>query len=269
MPAGQVRRSSVRTNAEATPQGLYDPTFEHDACGVGFVADLTGRRSHDIVQKALTVLRNLDHRGASGADPDDGDGAGILTQVPHELYTEVCDFPLPDAGAYATGIGFLPSDAAERTAAVEKINAIVEDEGLTLLGWREVPFEPQYSGPAAREVMPYFGQIFITGRQGTATEGLTGIDLERHAYCVRKRAEHETDVYFPSLSPRTIAYKGMLTTRSSNRSSRTCPTAATPPAWPWSTPGSPPTPSPPGPWPTRSASWRTTARSTRSRATGT
>ena len=212
MPAGNVRRSSVRTNPEATPQGLYDPAHEHDACGVGFVADLTGRRSHDIVDKALTVLRNLDHRGASGADPDDGDGAGILTQVPHELYTEVCDFDLPEAGAYATGIGFLPADAAARAAAVERIDAIVAEEGLTLLGWREVPFEPRYSGPAAREVMPYFGQLFITGREGGPTEGLTGIDLERYAYCVRKRAEHETDVYFPSLSPRTIAYKGMLTT---------------------------------------------------------
>ncbi|MCY9782981.1 glutamate synthase large subunit [Nocardiopsis sp. EMB25] len=212
MPAAQVRRSSVRTNAEATSQGLYDPAFEHDACGVGFVADLNGRRSHEIVQKALTVLRNLDHRGASGADPDDGDGAGILTQIPHELYTEVCDFDLPDAGAYATGIAFLPADAAARADAVARIDAIVADEDLTVLGWRELPFEPQYSGPAAREAMPSFGQLFITGRQGTPTEGLTGIALERYAYCVRKRAEHETDVYFPSLSPRTIAYKGMLTT---------------------------------------------------------
>ena len=212
MPAENVRRPSVRTNAQSTPQGLYDPAHEHDACGVGFVADLTGRRSHDIVSKALTVLRNLDHRGASGADPDDGDGAGILTQIPHDLYTEVCDFDLPEAGAYATGIGFLPSDAAERAAAIDKIDAIVADEGLTVLGWREVPFEPRYCGPAAREVMPYFGQLFITGRQGTHTEGLTGIDLERYAYCVRKRAEHESDVYFPSLSPRTISYKGMLTT---------------------------------------------------------
>ncbi|WP_067602978.1 glutamate synthase large subunit [Nocardiopsis listeri] len=212
MPAGNVRRSSIRTNPQATPQGLYDPAHEHDACGVGFVADLTGRRSHAIVDKALTVLRNLDHRGASGAGPDDGDGAGILTQVPHELYAEVCDFDLPEAGAYATGIGFLPADAAARAAAVERIDAIVAEEGLTLLGWREVPFEPRYSGPAAREVMPYFGQLFITGREGGTTEGLTGIDLERYAYCVRKRAEHETDVYFPSLSPRTIAYKGMLTT---------------------------------------------------------
>ncbi|MGW9346825.1 glutamate synthase large subunit [Nocardiopsis flavescens] len=212
MPAGQVRRSSVRANAIPTSQGLYDPAFEHDACGVGFVADLTGRRGHDIVQKALTVLRNLDHRGASGADPDDGDGAGILTQIPHELFTEVCDFALPEAGAYAAGIAFLPADAADRAEAVAAIDRIVAEEGLTLLGWRELPFEPRYSGPAARQAMPYFGQLFITGTPGTATGGLTGIDLERHAYCVRKRAEHEADVYFPSLSPRTIAYKGMLTT---------------------------------------------------------
>ncbi|MBE2997295.1 glutamate synthase large subunit [Nocardiopsis sp. HNM0947] len=212
MPAGQVRRSTVPTNAESTTQGLYDPAFEHDACGVGFVADLNGRRGHEIVEKALTVLRNLDHRGASGADPDDGDGAGILTQVPHDLYTEVCDFTLPDAGAYATGIGFLPVDDNDRATAVATIDAIVADEGLTLLGWRDVPVEPNYAGPAAREVMPHFAQIFVTGTPGTPTEGLTGIALERYAYCVRKRAEHETGVYFPSLSPRTIAYKGMLTT---------------------------------------------------------
>lgn len=200
----------VRPNERGTHHP--GPVLEHDACGVGFVADLNGRRGHDIVEKALTVLRNLDHRGAAGADPDDGDRAGILTQVPHDLYTEVCDFTLPDAGAYATGIGFLPADETERAKAVATIDAIVADEGLTLLGWRDVPTEPHYAGPAAREAMPHFGQLFITGTEGTSTEGLTGIDLERYAYCVRKRAEHETDVYFPSLSRRTIAYKGMLTT---------------------------------------------------------
>ncbi|MFC4561373.1 glutamate synthase large subunit [Nocardiopsis mangrovi] len=212
MPAGQVQRSSVRPNAESTHEGLYDSTFEHDACGVGFVADLSGRRGHDIVEKALTVLRNLDHRGASGADPDDGDGAGILTQIPDDLYRDVVAFALPEAGAYATGIAFLPADAAERAEAVARVEEIAEEEGLTVLGWRDLPFEPRYCGPAARAVMPFFGQLFLTGRAGTATDGLTGIDLERHAYCVRKRAEHEAGVYFPSLSPRTIAYKGMLTT---------------------------------------------------------
>ncbi|RCV50740.1 glutamate synthase large subunit [Marinitenerispora sediminis] len=212
MPAGRIQRSSVRPNATSTPQGLYDSTYEHDACGVGFVADLSGRRSHDIVEKALTVLRNLDHRGASGADPDDGDGAGILTQIPDELYREVCDFELPAAGGYATGIAYLPTDAAERAEAVRAIEAIAAEEGLAALGWRDLPFEPRYCGPAAREVMPFFGQLFLAGRPGTPTEGLTGIELERYAYCVRKRAEHEVGVYFPSLSPRTVTYKGMLTT---------------------------------------------------------
>ncbi|WP_067971139.1 glutamate synthase large subunit [Nocardiopsis trehalosi] len=212
MPAGQVQRSSVRPNAESTSEGLYDSTFEHDACGVGFVADLSGRRGHDIVQKALTVLRNLDHRGASGHDPDDGDGAGILTQIPDALYREVVDFDLPEPGAYATGIAFLPVDAAERAAAQAAVEAIAADEGLTVLGWRDLPFEPRYCGPAAREVMPFFGQLFVAAAPGGPAEGRTGIELERFAYCARKRAEHEAGVYFPSLSPRTIAYKGMLTT---------------------------------------------------------
>ncbi|GAB3205942.1 glutamate synthase large subunit [Marinactinospora thermotolerans] len=212
MPAGQVQRPSVPTDAKTTSEGLYDSSYEHDACGVGFVADLSGRRSHDIVEKALTVLRNLDHRGASGADPDDGDGAGILTQIPDELYRATCGFELPEAGAYAVGIGFLPTDAAERASVTAAVERIVEEEGLTLLGWRDLPFEPRYCGPAAREVMPFFAQLFVAGRPGTATEGISGIELERYAYCVRKRAEHEAGVYFPSLSPRTITYKGMLTT---------------------------------------------------------
>ncbi len=212
MPAGQVQPFGSRSNAETTSTSLYDSAHEHDACGVGFVADLSGRRSRDIVEKALTVLRNLDHRGASGADPDDGDGAGIMTQVPDTLFREVCAFELPAAGGYAVGIGFLPADPAERAAATDAIDAIVADEGLSVLGWRDLPHEPRYCGPAAREIMPFFGQLFIAGRPGTATAGLTGIDLERHAYCVRKRVEHEVGVYFPSLSPRTIAYKGMFTT---------------------------------------------------------
>ncbi|TDQ48527.1 glutamate synthase large subunit [Actinorugispora endophytica] len=212
MPAGQVRRSSARPNAMTTSEGLYDSSYEHDACGIGFVADLSGRRSHDIVEKALTVLRNLDHRGASGADPDDGDGVGILTQIPDALYREDCGFDLPEAGAYAVGIGFLPIEAAERAEAVAAVARIVDEEGLELLGWRDLPFEPQHCGPVAREVMPFFGQLFVAGRPGTPSEGATGIELERYAYCVRKRAEHEVGVYFASLSPRTITYKGMLTT---------------------------------------------------------
>ncbi|KIH97331.1 glutamate synthase [Streptomonospora alba] len=212
MPAGQVQRSSVRTDADSTREGLYDTAYEHDACGVGFVADLSGRRSHEIVEKALTVLRNLDHRGAAGADPEDGDGAGIITQVPDLLYREVCDFELPEAGRYATGIAFLPADEAERSSAVAAIEAVAGEEDLRVVGWRDVPVDPHFCGPAARESMPHFAQLFVAGRQGTAAEGLGGIALERYAYCLRKRAQHETGVYFPSLSPRTITYKGMLTT---------------------------------------------------------
>lgn len=212
MPAGHAQRSPLRPTTQDSQNGLYDSAYEHDACGVGFVADLSGNRTHETVDRALDVLRNLDHRGAAGADPDDGDGAGILTQVPDALYREVCEFALPEAGGYATGLAFLPLDAEQRNAVITTVNAIVEDEELVVLGWRDVPVEPQYCGPAAREVMPFFGQVFVAGRAGTHTEGLTGIDLERYAYCVRKRAEHEAGVYFPSLSPRTIAYKGMLTT---------------------------------------------------------
>jgi len=212
MPAGQVRRSTVRPNAKTTSEGLYDSSYEHDSCGVGFVADLSGRRSHDIIEKALTVLRNLDHRGASGADPDDGDGVGILTQIPDQLYRETCGFDLPEAGAYAVGIGFLPTESAARQEAVAAIGRIAEEENLTVLGWRDLPHDPRHCGPVARKNMPFFKQLFLAGRPGTPTENLTGIELERHAYCLRKRVEHEVGVYFASLSPRTITYKGMLTT---------------------------------------------------------
>src|SRR5690606_24366493 len=141
MPAGRPRRPTTRPHT--TTRGLYDSSYEHDSCGVGFVADLSGRRSHDIVEKALTVLRNLDHRGASGADPDDGDGVGILTQIPHELYRDTCDFTLPEAGAYAVGTAFLPTGEAERAAAVAAVNRIAEEEDLTVLGWRDLPVDPR------------------------------------------------------------------------------------------------------------------------------
>ena len=122
--------------AQPTPQGLYDGLSEHDACGVAFVATLTGVPSHDIVDKALTALRNLEHRGASGAEPDSGDGAGILVQVPDRLYRGEVDFDLPPAGQYAVGIGFLPVDDAEAEVVREGVAAIARQEGLTVLGWR-------------------------------------------------------------------------------------------------------------------------------------
>src|SRR5450755_2978322 len=124
-------------------QGLYDSSYEHDACGVGFVADLTGDRRHDTVTRALTVLRNLDHRGAKGSDPDTGDGAGILTQIPDELFRSVCAFELPPPGSYAAGLVFLPA-SEERAAAVAAIERLAAAEGLAVLGWREVPSDLEF-----------------------------------------------------------------------------------------------------------------------------
>ncbi|MGJ6966433.1 glutamate synthase large subunit [Streptosporangium sp. G11] len=188
------------------PQGLYHPSHEHDACGVAMVADVAGRRSHDIVAKALTALCNLDHRGAQGSEPDTGDGAGILTQIPDAFFRVVAEFPLPAAGAYAAGTAFLPAEAQAREVAVRLIEEIAAEEGLTVLGWRDVPTTPDLPGPSARAVMPFFGQLFVA-----SPDGESGLELDRMAFCLRKRAEHEANVYFPSLSSRTIVYKGMLT----------------------------------------------------------
>ena len=186
----------------AAAAGLYDPQFEHDACGVGFVADLSGRGGHDVVAKALRVLCNLEHRGAQGGDPGTGDGAGILTQIPDEFFRASCGFELPEAGSYAVGIGFFSSERWLVTPAIERLAVA---EGLTILGWREVPFDITACGDGARAVLPDMLQLFVAGASGQC-----GMELERMAFCLRKRAEHEVGVYFASLSSRTIVYKGML-----------------------------------------------------------
>ncbi|ALG11167.1 glutamate synthase large subunit [Kibdelosporangium phytohabitans] len=186
-------------------EGLYDEQFEHDACGVSFVADLAGRKNHDIVAKALIALRNLEHRGARGAEPETGDGAGLLIQVPHEFFAAVTGFDLPPEGEYVVGTAFLPVDGTARADAVGAVEAIAAEEGMRVLGWRELPVDTDHVGPTAATTMPYFGQLFL------AADGVTGLALERLAFVVRKRAEHAADVYFPSLSARTIVYKGMLT----------------------------------------------------------
>ncbi|WP_330238381.1 glutamate synthase large subunit [Streptomyces sp. NBC_00525] len=186
------------------PQGMYDPRNEHDACGVGFVATLTGVPAHEMVEQALTVLRNLEHRGATGSEPDSGDGAGILLQVPDAFLRAEVPFTLPDAGVYAVGIAFLPAD--DSTAAVAALETLAAEEGLTVLGWREVPVTPGILGNGARATMPEFRQLFVADGEST------GIALDRKAFVLRKRAEREAGVYFPSLSARTLVYKGMLTT---------------------------------------------------------
>jgi glutamate synthase (NADPH/NADH) large chain len=188
-------------------QGLYDPVHEHDACGVAFVATLTGEASHEIVRQGITALLNLDHRGAAGAEPNSGDGAGILIQVPDAFLREVVDFELPAPHSYAVGTAFLPGDEEQVAKTRKQIEEIAAEENLDVLGWREVPVDPSTLGQTAHRVMPSFAQLFVAGR-GTR---VTGMGLERLAYCLRKRAERETDVYFPSLSSRTLAYKGMLT----------------------------------------------------------
>jgi glutamate synthase (NADPH/NADH) large chain len=195
-------------SAQPMNQGLYNSGFEHDACGVALIATMRGSAGHDIIDHGLTALRNLEHRGATGADPLVGDGAGILTQIPDAFLREVVDFELPARGAYAAGIAFLPADENERAAAMATIAAIAKEEGLKVLGWRDVPTAAEIVGDSARACMPYFRQLFVTSSAGR----VVGLGLERLAFCLRKRAEHEATVYFPSLSARTMVYKGMLTT---------------------------------------------------------
>ncbi|GLI01207.1 glutamate synthase family protein [Phytohabitans aurantiacus] len=212
----------VHPHLQPSPEGLYDPAYEHDACGVAFVADLSGRRSHDVVAKGLSALCRLDHRGARGAEPNTGDGAGIMVQVPDEFFRAVVEFELPPAGRYATGLVFLPHDPAEQARALQVLEKYALVEGADILGWRELPVDPSDLGETAEAARPHIRQLFIAAHRltdspdGPAGSPLTGIDLDRVAFCVRKRTERETaergvPAYFPSLSSRTMVYKGMLT----------------------------------------------------------
>jgi glutamate synthase (NADPH/NADH) large chain len=184
-------------------QGLYNPADEHDACGVAMVATLKKEPTHEIVSQALTALRNMEHRGASGAEPDSGDGAGILIRIPDEFYRSVVEFDLPPVGSYATGIAFIDKEFDDLPGIVK----IADEENLTILGWRELPTDDSSLGTTALSVMPRFVQLFIAGQGGESD-----LELDRLAFCFRKRVEHGLPIYFPSLSARTIVYKGMLTT---------------------------------------------------------
>ena len=198
-------------------QGLYDPERESDSCGVAMVADIQGRRSHSIVADGLVALEHLEHRGAAGAEPNSGDGAGILLQLPVDLLRAVVDFPLPEpnpdgANTFAAGICFMPQDPADRAVARARVEEIAVEENLEVLGWRELPVDPDRAGvgTTALGCMPYMAQLFVAA---PARDGVRpgGIELDRRIYPLRKRAE-QGEVYFPSLSSRTMAYKGMLTT---------------------------------------------------------
>ncbi|MGH9018722.1 MAG: glutamate synthase subunit alpha, partial [Acidimicrobiales bacterium] len=189
---------------------MYDPAFEHDACGIALVADLHGRRSHHLVRQAVTALEHLSHRGATGAEEATGDGAGILIQMPHRFLSSVLPVDLPDVGAYAAGMVFLPTDGDDAAKAEHRFAELALAEGLRVLAWRDVPVDPSSLGASALRAMPRLRQVVVVpDGPGPAPDAL-GID--RRAFCLRKRVEHEVHgVYVVSLSARTLVYKGMLT----------------------------------------------------------
>ncbi|MDR3764298.1 MAG: glutamate synthase large subunit [Acidobacteriota bacterium] len=198
-------------------QGLYDPANEHDNCGLGFVASIKGEKSHAIVEKGIEVLTHLEHRGASGCDPETGDGAGVLIQIPHEYFLRECaaqGIALPEPGQYAVGMVFLPVGKLERLQCEGVVESIGKEEGLEVLGWRDTPVETNAIGRVARGSQPYIEQVFLK-----TTAPLSEADFERKLYIVRRRVENEIAhseienkgyFYIPSLSCRTIIYKGLL-----------------------------------------------------------
>jgi glutamate synthase domain-containing protein 2/glutamate synthase domain-containing protein 1/glutamate synthase domain-containing protein 3 len=222
-------------------QGLYDPRFEHDACGVGFVCNIKGERSHDIIRQGLEVLKRLSHRGATGADPQTGDGAGILIQIPHEFFLKVCKerkIDLPGPGEYGTGLVFLPGDDKERRYCKDIVSRIVKERGQVILGWRKVVVDDSGIGKTAKETQPVIEQVFIgskghkvppkaTYAVGVSACGMTPaagtsqdeLGLERTLYVIRKQIENavrsaklkqKSFFYITNLSSRTFSYKGLL-----------------------------------------------------------
>jgi glutamate synthase (ferredoxin) len=201
-------------------QGLYDPAYEHDACGVGFVVDAKGRKSHKILQQGLQILTNLDHRGACGAEVNTGDGAGVLLQMPHKFLAAAAKklgFQLPEPGAYGSGIVFLPRNATLRRRIEERFEQIVQSEGQAVLGWRTMPTNNSMLGETAKSCEPMMRQVFI----GRSTEIADDLAFERKLYVIRKRAYSEirastaegaSSWYVASLSNKTLVYKGMLLT---------------------------------------------------------
>src|SRR5208337_829206 len=205
------------TTGPPPAQGLYHPAQEHDACGIGYVANVRGHKSHEIISKGIQVLLNLAHRGACGCDPETGDGAGILLQIPHQFFVRECGklgFELPLPGAYGVGMTFLPVERHERLQCEGILERIAREEGLTVLGWRDTPVDAPAIGRVARGSQPYIQQVFVS-----RPAGMDEKTFERKLYVVRKRAESEVAeseiedreiFYIPSLSARTIVYKGLL-----------------------------------------------------------
>ncbi len=221
---GSVRSPFTEFSTAPEQQGLYRPDQEKDACGLAVIATLDGQPRHEIVDKALIALRALEHRGAVGGDSGSGDGAGILLQIPDAFFREVLDFELPAPGAYAVGSVFLPTGGRDEAQIRAQMEEIAQEEGLEVLGWREVPVDDSAIGSAARSVMPYFVQPFVQER-GDAQEAFTGhipvqdldgsaarLQLDQKAFRLRKRSQNRLGIYCSSFSTSTIVYKGMLTT---------------------------------------------------------
>ena len=212
------RRNRLYMKKIQAQQGLYEPQTESDACGVGFVVDIKGHKSHKIIDNALTILKNLLHRGACGCEENTGDGVGILIQKPHKFFKRVCTdikIELPDNENYGTGMVFLPLDQSQLKRCQAIFEKIILEENQELLGWRDVPTNDSLLGPTAKEGEPTFKQIFI----GKNSE-LDSAAFDRKLYVIRKRVENliwNSDMteqnlfYIPSLSYRTFLYKGMLT----------------------------------------------------------
>ncbi|SFG33192.1 glutamate synthase (NADH) large subunit [Halobacillus alkaliphilus] len=206
----------MQKNGYPVPQGLYHPENEHEACGIGMIANIDGTKSHSIVENAITILCNLEHRGGQSADISTGDGAGILTQIPHYFFKKQCekeDIELPEPGEYGIGMFFLPEDHDTRMECKRIFERIVEEEGQTFLGWRTVPINDSFVGDDAKKTKPFIRQGFVAPSENIKTQ----MDLERRLYIIRKRAEIEIagkegydDFYMSSLSSSTIVYKGML-----------------------------------------------------------
>lgn len=212
------RKEEKQMSSLPEAQGFYNPAFEHDACGVGFVADIKGRKSRSIVDDGITVLKNIEHRGAEGADPQTGDGAGILLQIPHKFFTRVAaeiGIELPEEGRYGVGMHFLPRDPALRHSVERIVEKIVFDEGQVFLGWRDVPVDENVPGKSAQETLPVIRQSLIAASPDIKDQD----EFERRLFLIRRvidnriRAELELNrvlYYVPSFSSRTIVYKGML-----------------------------------------------------------
>jgi glutamate synthase (NADPH/NADH) large chain len=209
--------------SDGTPKahGLYDPANEHDSCGVGFVAHIKGEKSRQIVDDALRMLKHMAHRGACGCEVNTGDGAGIVTGIPHEFLAKVAkadlNVTLPKPGTYGVGVVFLPTDPEQRKIAKEAVNKLIAEQGQTLIGWRPLPHDPVGAdiGPSARAAMPAFEQLFVASQAGIDQDA-----FDRQLFMIRKRASHEVregqlaqalQFYICSLSSKVLIYKGMLT----------------------------------------------------------